>query len=212
MPAEIIFMYKKITLNISLLLILTCLLATFTQAQQTNTSSSPNTSPEKQALIKEYFEATGGRESTDKMLDAVFTNVENTVPTLVTARIEQDKNLTVTQKAEVLKGLTERTLNLTRKIRDGLRQELDFNKLVEDITYPLLDKYFTENELKELITFYKSPVGQKTISVQPQLYIDAVNKMNAALIPAMQKVMTRVTEEETAEMVKKVKRYKQPKR
>ena len=31
-------------------------------------------------------------------------------------------------------------------------------------------KYFTEDEIKKLIDFYKTPVGQKAINVMPQLF------------------------------------------
>ena len=39
---------------------------------------------------------------------------------------------------------------------------------------PVYDKYFTEEDLTELITFYKSPVGKKLIKVTPQLMEDSM--------------------------------------
>lgn len=38
-----------------------------------------------------------------------------------------------------------------------------------EVIIPLYDKYFTEAELKEMIKFYQTPVGKKTIQVMPQL-------------------------------------------
>ena len=34
---------------------------------------------------------------------------------------------------------------------------------------PLYDKYFSAQEVKDLIRFYESPIGQKTITVLPEL-------------------------------------------
>ena len=88
-----------------------------------------------------------------------------------------------------------------------MNRELDIAKLVEEVFYPLLDKFFTVAELKDLIAFYKSPTGQKTVSLQPQIYTESTTQINTVLIPAMQKVMKKVTDEETAEM-KKMKQIK----
>lgn len=63
-----------------------------------------------------------------------------------------------------------------------------FNEFVAEVTtdritevyIPIYAKYYTESEIDELIKFYKSPVGQKTISVLPDIMkesIDAGGKM-----------------------------------
>lgn len=39
---------------------------------------------------------------------------------------------------------------------------------------PVYDKYYTEGELQELITFYASPVGQKVVEATPQIMQEAM--------------------------------------
>jgi hypothetical protein len=175
-------------------------------AQQT----SPETkiSPEKQFLIKEYFEITGGRDAVNKSLDAVFANLNNTLPMIISANIEQNSNLTAAQKADLQKSMPEMVARMGKRFQEELNRELDFAKVVEEVNYPLLDKFFTAAELKDLIAFYKSPTGQKAISLQPQIYTEATTRLNAVLIPVMQKVMKKVTDEETTEVIKKTKQNK----
>jgi uncharacterized protein len=48
------------------------------------------------------------------------------------------------------------------------RQKFDVQKMV-DLALPIYDKYFTQEEVKGLIRFYETPLGQKSISVLPQL-------------------------------------------
>ncbi len=179
------------------------LFANFSFAQQTSTETK--ISPEKQALIKEYFEITGGRDAVNKSLDAVFANLNNTLPMIISANIEQNSNLTAAQKADLQKSMPEMVARMGKRFQEELNRELDFAKVVEEVNYPLLDKFFTVAELKDLIAFYKSPTGQKAISLQPQIYTEATTRLNAVLIPSMQKVMKKVTDEETAEMIKKTK-------
>jgi len=38
-----------------------------------------------------------------------------------------------------------------------------------DLAIPVYDKYLTHEEIKDLIKFYETPLGQKTLSVLPQL-------------------------------------------
>ncbi len=182
------------------------LFASVSFAQQASTESK--ISPAKQALIKEYFEVTGGREAVNKSLDAVFANLNNAMPMIISANIEQDANLTAAQKADLQKSMPEMVARISKRLQDGLNQELDFAKVVEEVNYPLLDKFFTEAELKDLITFYKSPTGQKAISLQPQIYTEATTRLNAILIPAMQKVMKKAADDEIAERIKKTKQGK----
>ncbi len=182
------------------------LFANLSFAQQTSTETK--ISPEKQALIKEYFEITGGRDAVNKSLDAVFANLNNTLPMIISTQIEQNSNLTAAQKADLQKSMPEMVARMGKRFQEELNRELDFAKVIEEVNYPLLNKFFTVAELKDLIAFYKSPTGQKAISLQPQIYTEATTRLNAVLIPAMQKVMKKVTDEETAEMIKKTKQNK----
>ncbi len=46
--------------------------------------------------------------------------------------------------------------------------KLDTQKLV-DLAVPIYDKYFSDEDIKGLIQFYQTPLGQKTVNALPQL-------------------------------------------
>jgi uncharacterized protein len=50
-----------------------------------------------------------------------------------------------------------------------------------DIETSALAKHYTDDELKDLLAFYRSPIGQKTIRVQPQLGMDVSGQMMAIM-------------------------------
>ena len=50
-----------------------------------------------------------------------------------------------------------------------LLEEIDFN-IVASLYYPIYDKYFTHNEIKELIKFYSSPAGVKFVQSKGNSY------------------------------------------
>ena len=47
-------------------------------------------------------------------------------------------------------------------------EEIDPNEMIE-LVVPIYDKYFTHEDIKTLIMFYETPVGQKYIKVMPVL-------------------------------------------
>jgi uncharacterized protein len=51
---------------------------------------------------------------------------------------------------------------------DEFQKEIDPNKLTE-MCIPPYEKHLSHDDVKELIKFYESPVGQKLVKVQPQI-------------------------------------------
>jgi uncharacterized protein len=52
--------------------------------------------------------------------------------------------------------------------------EVHSDELV-DLVIPIYDKYYTHEEIQELMHFYETPVGQKTIKVLPKLSAEAID-------------------------------------
>ena len=48
------------------------------------------------------------------------------------------------------------------------REDIDEESLITKII-PLYQKYYTDEEIEELIAFYNTPIGKKSISIMPQL-------------------------------------------
>src|SRR5215469_3273470 len=83
---------------------------------------------------------------------------------------------------QVWEQMSERLTNLNPQIPESLWQEVDKEFKVEfssgkfgEILIPIYRKYFSSDEIKELIAFYKSPLGKKFVGVAPQLIGDAMS-------------------------------------
>ncbi len=76
------------------------------------------------------------------------------------------------------------------------------NGWFRDMSYGLYSKYFTEAELSEMLTFYKTPTGRKATKVLPSLMEEAAVAGGAkgqSLAPiVMQRIQTRLAEAEAA--------------
>ena len=52
------------------------------------------------------------------------------------------------------------------KIWDEFTTEMKGNEMIS-LVIPIYDKYYTESDIDELIAFYKTPIGKKSIELMP---------------------------------------------
>jgi len=81
---------------------------------------------------------------------------------LIPGVVEQAKNLFLQQDPGLAKDLNE----ITAKMRADLAPR--FGELTSEVA-KLYANHFTEAELKEILAFYKTPVGAKLITEQPKV-------------------------------------------
>jgi hypothetical protein len=132
-------------------------------AQQKNAPApAPSSAPLKQATPAAV--AAAKEILTMKNASAMYTNA---VPNLV----EQAKNALIQNNLNYQKDLNEVALivakNLTgreKEIGDGMAQ--------------IYTNEFSEQELKDLVTFYKSPLGQKLLTSEPRAIQFSMSYMN----------------------------------
>ena len=119
---------------------------------------------EKRALISEFRVLTGANnvnsrinfsaESVNKMLSAI---------------VNEDKELTESQRADLAAPITEATTRIDKAVRVFLDDKPLLVELSEQTIFVIYDKAFTESELKELIAFYQTPTGKKAAVFLPTL-------------------------------------------
>ena len=78
---------------------------------------------------------------------------------------------------------------------DEFRAEADVNDLMNSII-PIYQKHLTKADVAALVSFYKSPIGQKMIALQPVLMRESVQVGNAWGQAAAQRAMQNLKREE----------------
>ena len=105
---------------------------------------------------------------------------------------EAVKQMQVTQlKSMGLSGeATDKAQSMQEKVMDVIAEELSWDKLKNDYI-DIYAETFNEEELKGLIEFYKSPVGQKFIGKNPELMkrtMEVTQKQLAVIMPKIQRI------------------------
>lgn len=159
---------------------------------------------EKRELIKELLGLIGGTKNIDAMLDAMMRQSEEDLPNLLTQINSSGEKRPPEEQAALEKQAEEIAVRVNKRLREFF-QKMNFAQAIDDLAASTFDKYFTESELKELIAFYKSPAGRKTIELMPVLLTELMTKMNETLVPKIQEEIDKIIADEAKIMEQKLK-------
>ncbi len=162
---------------------------------QTPSPAQEEIPPAKRALLNEYLEVMHIRKSADDILNAALTQMEHDLPEELAASINRDQSLTADERQEALTKINETASRIIERFRLRLG-EIHYSQTVERIALSLYNKYFTEDDLRNLITFYKTPVGQKVIDLLPKLFLESANRVSDEVGPKMRQIMGEIVQDE----------------
>jgi hypothetical protein len=77
------------------------------------------------------------------------------------------------------------------KLKTEMHQLLNYQEMTDFLAGVLL-KYYTADEMKQLEAFYRSPVGQKALDLQPEVMRDSMGFVQSKLAKEMPGIMQRV--------------------
>ena len=151
--------------------------------------------PEKRALIKELYLATKADKMAESFTNIILTQMERDLPKTLSEMPEMT-DLKRRDREQAQKVMFETSARVLARFKELIPERINFAEVMEQMFYPLYDKFFTEDELKDLVAFYKSPTGQKSIGIMPQLLQDAMQRSSEALNSKVMVLVNEVLAEE----------------
>ncbi|MGF1601290.1 MAG: DUF2059 domain-containing protein [Thermosynechococcaceae cyanobacterium] len=151
---------------------------------------------QKQVLIDELLTLTKQRQNSAQITEAMLVQTETILPQFIADTLAQTTDLKDKDAAAFKDKVTELSTRLAKRYRELLPQRVDVGEVSAQITSALYAKYYTEADLKGLITFYQTPLGQKTIEITPQLSAEALQQSNQILLPKIIEVVQEILREE----------------
>ena len=123
----------------------------------------------KQESIKELFLIMKNDSMMNKMLDSM-------VPSMA-------KQMQLQVKDSVASAISVNIMNVSMQTVKGF-----IPQMMDDMAL-IYDKYFTEKEIKDFIVFYKSPSGQRYLSLSPEIMKEFMGTMMQKYMPEIQKTL-----------------------
>lgn len=170
---------------------------------QTALSAQGNDQTEKRELINQFRKLTGA----DKVNLSLNFSVDDVRESLAKI-VNDDTELTTEQKRDLQKAVTEAFTPIEKAANAFFADKDEISKLSEKVIYNIYDRSFTEGELRELTTFYRTPTGQKAAAFLPTLSNRFQTEVVAIIVESLQTLIKPVSEAETKKLKQKIEEVK----
>ena len=186
-------------------LFVVCAIAANAQVATPNSKSDQTgkpqaTSPEKVALIKELLDVTNSKKNSEAILNAMFDEMQKQMPSIIWQSIsgmKQMKELTEAEQQHLRDEATETAMRSYQRFRDLFLKRINFAEMTNEISYSVYTKYFSENELRDLITFYQSSTGKHSLEIMPALIAESMAETQERMMPVMKDLMQEISSDES---------------
>jgi len=153
-------------------------------------------SEEKRKLIAQLVVLMKLDDQMTSITDEILREMEKTYPLGFAEAVDARNDLTPRQKDLLKATAKERYLSFSRRFRERLPQVVDYNKYIEESIFPLYGKFYTEQELRDLVAFYQTPTGHKVIDTMPQLFAESLQVAREKLYPQIAPLLQELVEED----------------
>ena len=155
--------------------------------------------PEKQALIKEFMKlmttSTNSEAVVDQFLGQGLKQGAPMISQALLMEIPQEK-LSPDEKNRLKSEANEATERILAHVRAEFPKRVNFGELLDRVGLEIYAKHFSEEEIKELITLYKSPAAQKFLRLLPQITAEMLPKVQEWITPTITQLMEEAFTEE----------------
>jgi uncharacterized protein len=143
----------------------------------------------KRDLIRELLNVIDAKALTQSSFDMIFARLEQPQSS------EAMKTMSEGDRARYEASMKQRSEQM-HVYRDKLYARIDYVKYAEDIYAPILDKTYNVDELREIIAFYKTPVGQKNAKVMAEFAVGSLMRGGEMIAEAEKSVREEMQNED----------------
>ncbi len=180
----------------------------------TAAAASAHVSPAKRALILEYMQLSGRSVNVGPPFEQMMGLVRAQLPKMtkqmsgsmpgmvsgMTSRLAPNAPkvppLTSMQQKAIMEDAQEAVGRITQRSGEIIVQNKELPQIMEDTFVSVYDKYFSEQDLRDIIAFYHTPIGEKLRRQQAAIDREMMTLTMTRSMAPIGKVMQQVQEEE----------------
>lgn len=138
--------------------------------------------------LTELFSITGIKTSYSNIHSYVLQQIQAGFYQAANQSIDVE-NFSEEQKKQVATIIDKRFEQIVKDYESLIRTELPYEKAEKDIYIPLFKEVYSEDEIQQLLDFYESPVGKKTLETTTTILDKASEKTSEQLKPKIKEFM-----------------------
>ena len=146
-------------------------------------------------------EVTGGRQKYEQMQQIFFTQMQQNISLIIEQKIRSSGDLSPAQQEAQIAKFEATNNEFLGQLSEAVQAIMTYDEVLEHVYYPVYDQYFTEEDLRGLIAFYQTPVGEKLITVSPQILQTSIRLTSEIFMPRMIEVMNQLIEKQIEQQI-----------
>ncbi|CAN5479286.1 hypothetical protein BH11CYA1_BH11CYA1_12060 [soil metagenome] len=162
----------------------------------TTKTASTTLTPAKKALILELLKMTDADKQVEMIINQLTLSHQRRYPALFAQAVNAAPNLSEEKKKELIAKVQEQSVRSSERLRQLFVTKIDLSKVMQEVALQVYDKNFTESEMQDIITFYKTPTGKKTLQALPAVMSESMEMTTALITPPLTDIMKQVMDEE----------------
>ena len=157
----------------------------------------------KQQMIRELLTIVGVAGMAEQMRDhqsiVELMRMQSSYPQMIEFAVSEQADLSEEDRQLLLARLADFDA-FAERFRGLFIERLNFSEIIETVYLPIYDKYFSEEELREMLAFYRKPAGRRSIEVMPSLLEEAGRGIEQAVQPVAVGLIQQIVAEERAKL------------
>lgn len=125
--------------------------------------------------LRELFELTGVKNNYSGLNNVIIGQMQSGFFQAANKDISAD-NLSDDQKRQVGELLKKRFTEMVKDYQNFIAEKMPYDMVEAEVYMPLYKETYTHDEVKELVAFYSSSVGKKTVEFSQQVSEQAAKK------------------------------------
>lgn len=169
-------------------------------AQQSQATESQEMSQEKRSLVKELVDVLNVKKSAKDVLEVMEDQIHKQTTEMTwqaLSQMKEMKELSETERQHLQDEIKKSADTAHKRFLELFNQRIDFGQLTEDVSISVYGKYFNEKELKDLIEFYKSDTGKRSMELTPSLLAESMSQTSQRLAPVMEDIIRDLSSDAT---------------
>ncbi|MBP0016213.1 MAG: DUF2059 domain-containing protein [Cyanobacteria bacterium SBLK] len=142
-------------------------------------------------LIQQLVELTQSSQLLDQMLGSLFGSGSDSMLEQMLVQSQRYQSATEEERQEMLA----QGRRMQARMYELMIEEVNVIEITRNIEIYLYNKYYTEEDLANLLVFYQTPTGQKLIETLPRMAQDSVDLSTRLVLPRMMGVLQQLMEE-----------------
>lgn len=138
---------------------------------------------DKRAAIKDLLDAVQVDKIAQGLTESARNEARQMVPAILQQALIEDKSMSDAQKQAAVPHLQKDVIPQLASQAGQVFADPSFKSEVVKAHYEAYAKFYTAKDIRDLTTFYKSPVGKKFIEVQPQVGNEILSGLMSRYMP-----------------------------